>query len=318
MTARAERKRWVFFEAFVPPFALLTVAIGGADLNGMSQRTALQSIDPRFQILGGLLEVILGLLMFFRPARFHSAVMAFIWFAGLSGQQSLRGLEAPAMIAGILALTTASIALYEWRYRASNVFRFPQPLTLPPAGTGRAVGFVLSLVGVSFLIRWAIGGTAFWLSIPLLAYGDLVQRGKLHDRTEVLRTLLLHLLVLGIGVSSWWGFVGHYFMSDSVATSVGWNVGSPFQLELAFYHLGFGIVGLMCLWFRADFWTAVLIPVCVFALGAASVHIAEYVKHRNTAPGNWGFTMIFGDVVIPVTMLTLLWLYRRRLKATPA
>jgi hypothetical protein len=204
------------------------------------------------------------------------------------------------------------IALYERRDWTRAMFRFPQPLAMPPSGAGRVAPFLVSLVGVSFLVRWAIGGTAFWLSIPLLAYGDLAQRGKLQDRTEVLRTLLTYLLVLGIGVSSWWGFVGHYFMSDTVAASVGWDTGSPFQLELAFYHLGFGIVGLMCLWFRDDFWVAVLIPVCVFALGAASVHIADYARHGNTAPGNWGFAMFFGDVIIPAAMLSLLWLYRRR------
>lgn len=312
MTARGNPGRWVVLEALTPPFGLLIVAVGGAKLNGISASASQWGIPPGLVILGGLLEVVLGLLIFFRPTRFPAAVTCSIWLTALSAQQWMNGHQGRLPIAGLLALGTIGIALYEWRHRASAIFRFPQPLALPPSGAGSVVAFLVSLVGVSFLIRWSIGGTAFWLSLPLLAAGDLAQRGKLRDGTEVLRTLLTYLLVLGIGVSSLWGFVGHYFMSDTVAASIGWATGSPFQLELAFYHLGFGIVGLMCLWFRDDFWVAALLPVCVFAFGAASVHIADYVRHGNTAPGNWGFAMLFGDVVIPAAMLSLLWFYRRR------
>ncbi len=314
MTARAEPRRWVVLEALAPPFGLLIVAMGGATLNGIGESASQLGVHPRLAILGGLLEVVLGLLIFFRPTRFPAAVACSVWLAAVSAQQWVKGLEGSVPIAGLLALGTVSIALYDWRHRTSAMFRFPQPLASPPSGIGAIVPFLMSLVGVSFLIRWSIGGTAFWLSIPLLAVGDLAQRGKLQDSTEVLRTLLTYLLVLGIGVSSWWGFVGHYFMSDTVAASVGWATGSPFQLELAFYHLGFGIVGVMCLWFRDDFWVAALVPVCVFAFGAASIHITDYLRHENTSPGNWGFAMFFGDVVIPATMLSLLWLYRRRVK----
>ncbi len=312
MMARGNPNRWVVLEALAPPLGLLIVAMGGAKLNGIGESARQLDMHPRLVILGGLLEVVLGLFIFFRPTRFPAAVACSVWLAAVSAQQWMNGHEGPVPIAGLLALGTMSIALYEWRHRTSAMFRFPQPLALPPSSAGGVLAFLVSLVGVSFLVRWSIGGPAFWLSIPLLAIGDVAQRGKLQDGREVLRTLLTYLLVLGIGVSSWWGFVGHYFMSDTVAASVGWATGSPFQLELAFYHLGFGIVGLMCLWFRDDFWVAALVPVCVFAFGAASIHIADYVRHDNTAPGNWGFAMLFGDVVIPAAMLSLLWLYRRR------
>jgi hypothetical protein len=312
MTARAEPRRWAILNALAPPFALLIVAMGGMKLNRISESASQLAMDPRLVIIGGLLEVILGLVMFFQPTRFPAAVTSSVWLAGLTAHQLINGYEGPIPISAVLALGSLTIAVHERRHWTSTTFRFPQPLALPPAGAGSVAAFLLPLVGVSFLVRWAIGGTAFWLAIPLLAYGDLAERGKLQDGTEVLRTLLTYLLVLGIGVSSWWGFVGHYFMSDAVAASVGWDTGSPFQLELAFYHLGFGIVGLMCLWFRDDFWMAVIIPVCVFALGAASVHVADYLARGNTAPGNWGFPMFFGDAIIPVAMLSLLWLYRRR------
>jgi len=45
-------------------------------------------------------------------------------------------------------------------------------------------------------------------------------------------------------------------MSDTVAASVEWQLGSPFQRELASYHLGLGCAGLSCLWIRDRFWLA--------------------------------------------------------------
>lgn len=313
MNTPTKRNTWWALDVLTEPLALFIVALGGAKLNGLGAGAGILATDARLVIAGGLLEVVLGLLLFFHPTRFPAAIASAVWFAIVSAALLAGGLA--ALVPGLLALSSGIIAWHQWRHRGPVRLRFPQPLSSTPSGTAATLGFVASLIGVSFLIRWAVGGTAFWLSIPLLALGDLAARRELRNRTEVLRTMLTYLLVLGIGVSSWWGFVGHYFMSDSVAASVGWAAGSPFQLELAFYHLGFGIVGLLCLWFRDDFWVAVLVPISVFAFGAASIHVADYLRHANTSPGNWGFSMFFGDVAIPATMLTLLWLYRRRVAA---
>jgi len=112
--------------------------------------------------------------------------------------------------------------------------------------------------------------------------------------------------VLGVGVGSFYGFVGHYFMSDAVAASVGWATGSPFQRELAFYHLGFGISGLLALWLRDDFWLAVGLTCSIFLYGAGWVHLTDFLGHGNAAPRNWGFGVAFGNVVLPTVMLSLL------------
>ncbi|MBA3890121.1 MAG: hypothetical protein H0X64_06290, partial [Gemmatimonadaceae bacterium] len=225
--ARRAPARWVVWEALSPPFGLAIVALGGAKLNGAWEGTTHFGLDPVLVIFGGLLEVIVGLCIFFGPTRLMAAVACSAWLTAVCARQLVSGFEGPMPLSGLIALGAIGIALYAWRHRTSRTFRFPQPLALPPSGAVGAVAFLLPIVGVSFLVRWAVGGTAFWLSLPLLAMGDLAQRGRLHDRTEVLRTILAYLLVLGIGVSSWWGFVGHYFMSDAVAASVGWDTGSP-------------------------------------------------------------------------------------------
>jgi len=95
-------------------------------------------------------------------------------------------------------------------------------------------------------------------------------------------------------------------MSDSVAASVGWATGSPFQRELAFYHLGFGISGLLALWLRDGFWLAIGLTSSIFLYGAGWVHLTDFLAHDNAAPRNWGFGVAFGSVVIPTVMLSLL------------
>ena len=171
---------------------------------------------------------------------------------------------------------------------------------------------------MSFLIRWAIGGNVFWLALPVLAMGHAWTEGATRDTRRVVDLVLLYLLVLGVGVGSLYGFVGHYFMSDSVAASVGWAPGSPFQRELAFYHLGFGISGLLALWLRDNFWLAVGLTCSIFRYGAGWVHLTDFLAHGNAAPRNWGFGVLYGNVVLPTVMIALLALRARLRRGEPS
>ncbi len=46
-----------------------------------------------------------------------------------------------------------------------------------------------------------------------------------------------------------------------VAASIGWPAGSPFQFEVGIANLSFGILGILCLKFMDNFWTATVIAV---------------------------------------------------------
>ncbi|MCQ8904725.1 MAG: hypothetical protein NQU45_03285 [Methanothermobacter sp.] len=58
-------------------------------------------------------------------------------------------------------------------------------------------------------------------------------------------------------------------MLDIIATYIEWPTGSPFQLEVAFANLSFGVLGLLSWKFRGEFWMATIIGFSVFYLGAA-------------------------------------------------
>lgn len=195
---------------------------------------------------------------------------------------------------------------------AGGSISLPAPLATLPEGAVPALVFVVRTVALAFMLRWAVGGILFWAALPFLALSDCRVSGTT-DRARLLEALLLYLLFFGYGAGGVWNFVGHFFMADTVAASVGWAPGSPFQQELAFYALGTGIVGLMTPWWRGGFWLAAATATSVFVYGAAFTHIQDYLVRGNTAPANWGVAAVGANLVIPTAVLLLTWLYWRAL-----
>ena len=65
-------------------------------------------------------------------------------------------------------------------------------------------------------------------------------------------------------------------MRKKVAKSIGW-VSNGFQVELGFVSLGIGLCGILSYWFRDGFWLSTLIPITIFLIGAAFLHIKEMI-----------------------------------------
>jgi len=120
---------------------------------------------------------------------------------------------------------------------------------------------------------------------------------------------LLSFLVVVVGFQGIWGFLGHYFRSDEIAAFIGWPAGNPFQKEVAFANLSYGVVGVLCFWFRGGFWVATVIGISVFLLGAAVGHVTNVRETGNRSPGNAG-AILWTDVLTPVVLLALLVMYR--------
>lgn len=127
-------------------------------------------------------------------------------------------------------------------------------------------------------------------------------------KTPIAETLLVNFLVINIGISSLYAFMGHAFSSKKVAEYIGWPSGNPFQSEIAITNLSFGILGVLCIWFRDSFWIATVIGYSVFAFGAAYVHIREIVKNKNKSPGNAG-PPLYSDILKPIIVIGLLITY---------
>jgi len=133
---------------------------------------------------------------------------------------------------------------------------------------------------------------------------DLVLFRQDYSIYTISSTLLLWLLVIGVGVNGVIGFMGHFFRADEIAEKIGWPKGNPFQREIAFANLGYGVAGLFCFFFRDGFWLAVIIMYSIFAFGAGLGHIHEKKTARNVSEYNTG-AVLAHDLMMPVILFVL-------------
>ncbi|MDD5382939.1 MAG: hypothetical protein PHH60_04725 [Candidatus Margulisbacteria bacterium] len=127
----------------------------------------------------------------------------------------------------------------------------------------------------------------------------------------VLEILLLYLFFFNMGFGGLLAFYGHTARAAETALSIGWQPGSPFQFEVAVANLAFGVLGILCLWMRGNFWWAAAVGGGVFGLGAAYGHIRDMILAQNFAPNNAGLILWYGDIFLPLLLLLLLATYSR-------
>lgn len=129
---------------------------------------------------------------------------------------------------------------------------------------------------------------------------------KNDTKEQVVDLYLMYMLVFSVGIVGVIGFIGHIFFADEVAKMIGWPTGSPFQREVGFHDGAWGLLGFLSIYFRDKFWLATGLGWSFFMLGADYGHIKEMLFHHDYAPYNAG--IIFSDTLIPVILLSLLYL----------
>ena len=97
--------------------------------------------------------------------------------------------------------------------------------------------------------------------------------------------MLIPLFIIGVAGSGIGGFIAHVFISDEIADSIGWDAGSPFQLEVGFANLAIGLLGAIAAERRDGFREATVIAATVFAVGATFVHVQRHSRHRQPGTG---------------------------------
>jgi hypothetical protein len=151
---------------------------------------------------------------------------------------------------------------------------------------------------------------------PLLFAAIHVEIAKPRTRVARIEAYLVYLFVLGVGAAGVSGFVGHIFLADDVARSIGWSEGSPFQQEMGFSNLALGVLGFVAAHRRDGFREATVIAATVVGLGATLVHLMDVVAQGNLAPGN---TMQnIGNVLKPLLLVPLLYSSRRQQPSSTA
>jgi hypothetical protein len=102
----------------------------------------------------------------------------------------------------------------------------------------------------------------------------------------------------------------HVFRPIETSASIGWAT-SPYEYEVGMADLTIGVLGILCLWLRGNFWLAIAIANAVWLLGDPVGHIREMMLHNNHAKNNSGIFLI-AELVTPIVILIFTLYHRAR------
>jgi hypothetical protein len=128
------------------------------------------------------------------------------------------------------------------------------------------------------------------------------------SKPAIARTYLLYLLVIYVGLMGLLTAYAHVLRPIQTSASIGWST-SPYEYEVGIADLTVGVLGILCIWFRGNFWLATTIANSVWFLGDAIGHIHQLTANNNHAENNSGIFLI-AEILTPLLMLFLV-LYSR-------
>jgi hypothetical protein len=126
---------------------------------------------------------------------------------------------------------------------------------------------------------------------------------------NIAATYLLYLLVIYVGLMGLLTAYAHVFRPLQTSASIGWAT-SPYEYEVGMADLTVGVLGILCLVFRGEFWLATAIANAVWLLGDAVGHVRQMVRNGDYAANNSGLFLVM-EFITPVVILVLV-LYQRR------
>ena len=123
-------------------------------------------------------------------------------------------------------------------------------------------------------------------------------------------TYLLYLFVIYVGLMGLLSAYAHVFRPIQTSASIGWST-SPYEYEVGMADLTVGVLGVLCAWFRGNFWLATAIGNAIWFLGDAVGHIRQVVLYNDHAANNSGL-FLYLEIVTPLLMLFLTLYHRRK------
>ena len=129
-------------------------------------------------------------------------------------------------------------------------------------------------------------------------------------RAAIVETYLAYLFFVYVGVMGVLTAYAHVFRPVQTSASIGWAT-SPYEYEVGMADLTVGVLGLLSLWFRGNFWLATAIATAVWLLGDAIGHVRQLLIYNDHAANNAGI-FLYAEIATPLLILGLT-LYRRHL-----
>ena len=125
---------------------------------------------------------------------------------------------------------------------------------------------------------------------------------------------LIYFLFIYVGLMGLLTAYAHVFRPVQTSASIGWQP-SPYEYEVGMADLTVGVLGVLCFWFRWNFWLATAIANAVWLLGDALGHIRQMIVVNNHAANNSGIFLV-AEIVTPLVILFLA-LYHRHATSRP-
>jgi uncharacterized membrane protein len=123
------------------------------------------------------------------------------------------------------------------------------------------------------------------------------------SRAAIARTYLLYFLFLYVGLMGLLTAYAHVLRPIQTSASIGWST-SPYEYEVGMADLTIGVLGVLCLWVRGNFWLATAIANAVWLLGDAIGHIRQMTLNNNHAANNSGIFLV-AEIITPLLILFL-------------
>lgn len=135
------------------------------------------------------------------------------------------------------------------------------------------------------------------------------------SKKKTLENLLCYFLIINVGIQGFIPGLLMLFQGKMVAQYLGW-AWSPFSTELSYALMCFGILGLLCHWKRSyDFWFATALSYGLFLLLTFFNHAHLIIKSRDHVYKGHISPLIYLDLLTPVTLAVLFWMYKKKKKS---
>lgn len=131
----------------------------------------------------------------------------------------------------------------------------------------------------------------------------------------IIETYLFYLLFVYVGLMGVFTAAGHVFRPAETSASIGWGP-SPYEYEVGMADLTMGVLGILCLKFRGNFWLATAIANAVWLLGDAVGHIRQLWLYHNHAANNSGIFLVM-EFMMPLLILFLVFYHPGARRQSP-
>ncbi|GEM_PF-966703 len=137
-----------------------------------------------------------------------------------------------------------------------------------------------------------IGIILFIISILPIIFGGLSGDWQ--------RQVLLNAIVYMIGWAGIGSGISHIFFGKKISESIGFK-SDPYEFEVGFAGLSFGIVGVLAPYYNTDFWLAIILVSSIYRIGCGIGHIKQMIISKNYAINNTA--ILFPDFIVPAFLL---------------